>query len=166
MLVHDPKVVGCTCVGIKNPVNMCAGVHQIDDGGVKAVLSPKKGEIVQLVIMDGCLCSNSGKRCDGVYLLSTIFGKYIVSVELKGTHAEDGVEQLSEMRKQQPYIELKKAFEATEPKKKLSERAFLVTYFNLGAKERMRLSSTYGIRFEPVLTQKGTGKMTDLRALL
>jgi len=165
-LLDAPTILDCTCRQNMNPHEMCAGEFRLDDRGVKIELVPKNEESGQLIIMDGCHCSNSGKKCDALYLLLRNQGQYMLSVELKGTHVEDGVEQLAATRKREEYRNIKKEFTQAHTRKTLEERAFLVSYVPVGSSNKVKLTKEWGISFVDIVTSKGTGKLQNLRDYL
>lgn len=163
IIIKDDIVQNCTCTAVKEPHIVCDGPLRLDEKGVKAELKLKKGELAQLIILDNCLCGKSGKKCDTLFLFQDSQKKSIISVELKGTHVEDGVEQLAETRRRREYIELKDKFQSLMPVLSLREQAFLVSSEILSIKDQYRLRKDWRISFTPLVVNRGVGKVVDLR---
>lgn len=128
LIINGQTLANCTCNGIKSPHPMCDGEFRVDDKGVKAKLEPNRDdEDVQLIIFDDCICTRNVKKCDALYLYRNNSKKIIVSVELKGSHIDDGIEQLIETEKTPEYINIRRDFNSISPNVRIAEKKVLVS---------------------------------------
>lgn len=165
-LIDLPKAVDCTCRTNLDPHDLCNGRYRLNENGVKVQMLPKKGEQVQLIILDGCLCTNEGRKCDALFVYQGKKGKVLISVELKGTDIPSAVEQLALTRKREEYQTIQEAFAEIKPHGHVREKAVLVSYQLIGQRDRVMLTRDHGLPFLPLVTTKGTGRVQDIRGLL
>lgn len=165
-MLSDSDIICCSCQGKKTPHPICAGTLRLDENGVKVQLKPRVGESAQLIIMDGCFCSAKGKKCDALYLLQQNSIRQLLTVELKGTHVEDAVEQLADTLERDEYKRVKRNFSILEPIMPLREYSFVLSHQSLGSLDLKRLRQARNFKLRVITTSKGTGKMTDLRRWL
>ena len=162
-LLEKEEILKCTCRANNTPHAMCAGALRLDEQGVKAELIPRDKEEAQLIVMDGCYCSTHGKKCDALFLLKGSRRNHLIVVELKSSHVQEGVEQLSLTRKRQEYRKLKEAFTQKFPRPALREKAFLVSTQVLGSRDRVKMTRDWGVSFKSLVVTKGSGKIKNLR---
>jgi hypothetical protein len=165
MIEHE-DVERCTCAQVKDPNGMCAGRYRLDENGIKVECLPSNQDQVQLIVMDGCYCDTAGTKCDAVYLVKTPKKNIIVSVELKSSDVEKGVEQLAEVRKRDDYQKLKRLFKEYVGFSQVIEKAFLVSYEPLSNSDIMNFHKIYKIHVNAIVCEKGKGRITDLRVQL
>lgn len=152
------KLESCQCVGVKRPQAMCAGPLMLDNRGVKARWTPKSGQDVSLYIVDGCL-TTSGRRCDALF---SVRGKDagVMLIELKGTHAQEGFEQLASTFKSAEYKEfIADTFGAA----RVRQRAMLVSRVVVTQFERDRFYRDHGLHLMTATTLGPSGLAIDVQ---
>ena len=84
----------CICQANKRPCDLCCGNLCFLDAGIHVVFRPKKNEDAVAVALDGCVFTDSRKKCDGMFVLFRSHRIDVLLVELKGSHLEDAYEQI------------------------------------------------------------------------
>lgn len=156
----------CVCKRRSVPHSLCNGVLEFEEKGKKIKLVPRNGEEAKAVVIDGCVCNDNNKKCDGIFLLRSNNKNYMILVELKGKNIEHAFEQLAYVRKHRPeYTELKQLFMENQPGS-LRHEAFIVSNFVLKKVEHQKLENTYNIRVKGILHSEATKPVPDIRTRL
>lgn len=145
---------------------MCAGILTLREKGKSVKLTPKRGEEAVALVLDGCVIKNGRSTCDGLFLLKTTHQKWILPVELKGTHLYDAFKQLANTIKELPEFKaICTAFQANEPLKIITN-SFIVSNAMLSRKEIVKLEKIHKIRVKSVLFSAATQPLEDIRTYL
>jgi len=145
---------------------MCAGVLTLQEKGKSVKLTPKKEEEAIALVMDGCVITNNRSTCDGLFLLKAPYRKWLVPVELKGTHFYDAFQQLATTIKYLPeFDEIMNIFKADEPTK-IDVHAVVVSSAMINTREQIKLEQTHGIRVKKILHSTATKPVEDIRKYL
>jgi hypothetical protein len=156
----------CVCQANKNPVDMCAGILTLREKGKAVKLSPKRGEEAVALVLDGCVIKNDRSTCDGLFLLKSNHKKWIIPVELKGTHLYDAFQQLANTIQKLPeYKAINDAFHANEPMK-IIVNPFIVSNTMFNRKEIVKLEKIHEIRVKSILFSVATKPIEDIRKYL
>ena len=156
----------CVCQSNKNPVDLCAGILTMQEKGKSVKLTPKNGEEAIALVLDGCIIKNNRPSCDGLFLLKAPHKKWMIPVELKGTHFYDAFQQLATTIKELPEFEkLFNIFKANEPTK-VAIHAFVVSNAMINIREKEKLEKPHGIRVKNILHSIATKPIPDIRKFL
>jgi hypothetical protein len=155
----------CMCKANNSPVQMCAGALVMREKGKSVQLAPKKGEEAIAVILDKCIVKKR-TTCDGLFLLKTPNKKWLIPVELKGTHIYEAFHQLATTIKELPeFSEIFNIFRNNEPTK-IFVHAVVVSNTMVNTWEQRKLEQTHGIRVKKILTSAATKPIEDIRKYL
>lgn len=156
----------CICQSVKTPVDMCADALTLQEKGKKIRLIPKKGEEAIALVLDGCIIKGKRSTCDGLFLLKTPHQKWIILVELKGTHLYDAFQQLADTKNKLPEFKIiYNEFEASEPVR-IKINAFIVSNTICNKPEHMKLEKTHGIRVKSILHSTANKPIENIRKYL
>ncbi|PTN07258.1 hypothetical protein [Mangrovibacterium marinum] len=164
-MIETGRFKPCECVRRHEPNKLCDGALTLQEKGKKVTLSLKQGEQGKALVIDGCICADKSKKCDGVFLYKRGPKKWIALVELKGSHLDDAFGQLDQMRNRDEYNELIDLFRNGEnyPIK----RAFFVISNHIFSKpEIQKLENAFQFRLTKVLHSEATRRIPDLRDYL
>lgn len=159
LLISDYKK--CTCKGNNDPHPLCGGELLLEEKGIKAQWIPRASERVQLVVLDGCLVRDP-KRCDGVFLAE---GREVLMtlVELKGTHWEDGKDQILATLALPQMVEMERRCRELASGRRFRMKKVLVTSAQVSRPDLNRLSNEEKIYVRTV--RKGVSKPVDIQSL-
>ena len=156
----------CICQSVKKPVDMCADVLTLQEKGKKIKLTPKRGEEAIALVLDGCGVKSEKSTCDGLFLLKSPHKKWIIPVELKGTHLYDAFQQLANTIQQLPEFKtICNEFEANEPMKIITN-SFIVSNAMFNSTDKVKLENVHGIRVKSILHSTATKPIEDIRKYL
>ena len=152
----------CVCQADNNPVPMCAGALVLRERGKSVKLLPKNGEEAIAVILDQCVVKNTA-TCDGLFLLKTPHMKWMIPVELKGTHFYDAFQQLATTMHELPeFDEITNIFKADE-QIKINIHAVVISNAILNTRDQRKLEQTHNIRVKKILHSTATKPIEDIR---
>jgi hypothetical protein len=159
LLISDYEA--CTCKGNNNPHLLCGGELLLEENGIKAKWVPRASERVQLVVLDGCLV-RAPKRCDGVFLAE---GREVTMtlVELKGTHWEDGEEQILATSALPQIVEMQNRCRALASGRRFRMKKVLVTSAQVSRPNLYRLFKEEKIDVRTM--RKGVSKPLEIQSL-
>ncbi len=156
----------CVCQANKNPFDMCAGALTIQEKGKSVKLTPKYGEEAIALVLDGCVIKNNRSTCDGLFLLKAPHKKWMIPVELKGTHFYDAFQQLAVTIKVLPeFNEIFTLFKSNEPSK-IKVHAFVVSNAMINTRDQQKLEQLHEIRVKKILHSTATRPIEDIRNYL
>jgi hypothetical protein len=165
-MINSGAFNSCVCQENNNPVKMCAGILTLRENGKSVKLSPKKGEEAIALVLDGCVIKNKRSTCDGLFLLKTTHEKWIIPIELKGTHLYDAFEQLANTIQKLPEFKaICIAFKENEPIR-IIINSFIVSNAMFNLPEKVKLEKTHGIRVKSILFSEATKPIPDIRKYL
>lgn len=154
----------CVCNRRSIPHSLCNGVLEFEEKGKKVKLVPRNGEEAKAVVIDGCVCNDDNRKCDGIFLLRSNNKNYMILVELKGTNIEHAFGQLAYMRTNRPeYAELKQLFMANQPGS-LRHEAFIVSNAVISSLMKKRFEITHSIKVKSIIVSEATKPVQDLRS--
>lgn len=93
-----------------------------------------------------CTCSgikSPHPMCDALFLFRNNSKKNIVSVELKGSHIDDGIEQLIETEKTPEYVNIKHLFNSSSPNVRIIENKVLISSTFFDALDQAKYRKSY-----------------------
>jgi hypothetical protein len=153
----------CICQSVKKPVDMCADVLTLQEKGKKIKLTPKRGEEAIALVMDGCVVKGKKSTCDGLFLLKSPHKKWIIPVELKGSHLYDAFQQLVDTIQHLPeFKKISDEFEANESVK-INKISFIVSNAIFNSKDKAKLENIHKIRVKSILHSTATKPIEDIR---
>lgn len=154
----------CLCISNQRNHSCCASRYSIDEKGKKAKLEPKSGESVWIYAFDGCICTdNQQLKCDALFVLQKRNNHInLLSVELKGTEWEHGLEQLAYTRKENAdYKRFKESIDQTSAN--VNEKSVLITSASVDKAIKKKLETAQGIRLHVFDAFRATNKPVDLQ---
>ncbi|MBK1640631.1 hypothetical protein CKO12_01800 [Chromatium okenii] len=156
----------CVCRKMDNCHQLCAGAFMLAERGKKVKFSVRAGEQVKAIVIDGCVCNDNDKKCDGLFLFLSHQRSAAFLVELKGGDLSHAFEQLRFTKEQRPeYIELVSTL-ASNSGRKVIEKSFIISNKLVSAVAREQLENRYQIRVHRILHCEATTKIPDLRDYL
>lgn len=157
----------CVCQKLANTQAACLNEHGFAEQGKKVKLTPKSGERVVSIVLDGCVFTDNQQKCDGLFLFVAGNRKVAALVELKGAgDIPHAFEQLAYVRHHRPEYRqlLERLNEAPGPK--AIEKAFIVSNGLLSKPEKERLERQHSIRVKAVLHCEAATPIPELRPLI
>lgn len=155
----------CLCISNQRNHSCCASRYSIDEKGKKAKLEPKSGESAWVYAFDGCICTdNQQLKCDALFVLQKRSNQKILllSVELKGTEWEHGLEQLAYTRTQNnDYDRFKTAIDQRSGN--IYEQSILITSARVDKAILKKFETSQGIRVHVSDLFQATNKPVDLQ---
>jgi hypothetical protein len=162
------RLTSCICLGNKLPCDLCCGDLCFLDAGIRVVFRPKKTETAVAVALDGCVFTDSRKKCDGMFVLSRSDRIDALFVELKGSHLEDAYEQIAYVVKhRQEYVDVIAHLASLgQTKRPVRESSVIVSTGLINRNAQQKLEKAWGIRPAIITVQKPAGAAPDLRNTL
>lgn len=162
------KLAACICLANKSPCDLCCGDLCFLDAGVHVVFRPKKNETAVAVALDGCVFTDSRKKCDGMFVLSRSDRIDVLLVELKGSHLEDAYEQIAYVvNHRQEYAGVVSHLAILAQAKHLvRERSVIVSTGLINPRDREKLEKAWGVRPAVITVQKPARAAPNLRNYL
>ena len=160
-MIDTGRFQSCVCIGRNNPNNLCEAPLTFQEKGVKVTLSLRNNEEAQAIVLDGCVCIDNKKKCDGLFLFKRSNNRKIILVELKGTHLDDAFEQISLTKQRAEYQELVQLF-SENGNHRVSPSAFIISSTIFKRHEIAALENQHNIRVK-VLYCGPTSKIPDIR---
>lgn len=154
----------CVCSKYNSPGTLRDGEYCFAEKGKRVCCTPKQGEQVTAIQIDGCLLTDNHLKCDGAFIWEGKNKAALLLVELKGAgDIPHAFKQLAYVKHQRPeYIALKQAI-STKP---IIEKAFIVSNGVLSKPEKEKLENTHNIRVAAVLHSEPTKTAPELRNYL
>lgn len=158
----------CICKANKRPCVLCCGDLCFLDAGIHVVFRPKKNEDAVAVALDGCVFTDSRKKCDGMFVLFRSDRIDVLLVELKGSHLEDAYEQLAYVvNHRQEYADFVSHQTGLAPaNRRVRESSVIVSTGKIDKRDREKLEKAWGVRPAIITAQKPASAAPDLRKLL
>jgi hypothetical protein len=155
----------CICLENKSPCDLCCGDLCFLDAGIHVVFRPKKTETAVAVALDGCVFTDSRKKCDGMFILSRSDRIDVLLVELKGSHLEDAYEQIAYVVNHREEYTNAIAHLTTlgQTKRPVRESSVIVSTGLINRNTQQKLEKAWGIRPAIITVQKPAGAAPDLR---
>ena len=145
---------------------MCADVLTLQEKGKKIKLTPKRGEEAIALVLDGCAVKSEKSTCDGLFLLKSPHKKWIIPVELKGTHLYDAYQQLANtIQKRSEFKTIYDEFDANESVK-INTISFIVSNAIFNLTDKVKLENAHRIRVKSILHSTATKPIEDIRKYL
>ncbi len=142
---------------------LCDGPQAFTEQGKKVKLTPRRGENVYAVALDGCVFTDNKLKCDGLFLFCGRSQNVAVLVELKGTDIQQAFKQLAYVRyKRSEYQSLREQFKI-HCQGQVVEKAFIISSAIPSLPDKEKLEEHYGIRVKALLHSDATAKVHDLR---
>lgn len=154
----------CTCkkMGLNPP--LCSGLHAFEENGKRVFCTPKQGETVTAIQLDGCVLTDNNLKCDGVFVWQARNKAAVLLVELKGAgdiaHAFEQLAFVKNNRRE--YRQLKNCIDAPQ----ILEKAFVVSSGAMSKPEKEKLEDAYNLRVAAVIHTEATKAVPDLRDYL
>ncbi len=156
----------CVCRKMDNYHQCCADAFTLAERGKKVKFSVRTGEQVKAIVIDGCVCTDNGKKCDGLFLFSSHQRSAAFLVELKGGDLSHAFEQLQFTKEKRPeYLELVSML-ASNSGRKVIEKSFIISNKIVNLIEQEQLENRYRFRVHRILHCEATTKIPDLRDCL
>lgn len=158
----------CCCIGWANPCEVCEDKLTFSEKGKKVRLSLRRGDEGKAIVIDGCVITDKGLKCDGLFLFKSACGKkFSCLVELKGARdIPHAFAQLAcVMHERSEYQEIIQSFKGDE-RGVVVERTVIITNGSLSKTQRERLERKYDIRVAEIIHGEATSKIPDLRERL
>ena len=158
----------CICLANKVPCDLCCGDLCFLDAGIHVVFRPKKNEAAVAVALDGCVFTDSRKKCDGMFVLFRSHRIDVLLVELKGSHLEDAYEQIAYVvNHRQEYADVVAHQASLAPiNRRVREGSVIVSSGKIDKRDRKKLEKAWGVRPEIITAQKPASAAPDLRKFL
>jgi len=158
----------CICRANKSPCDTCCGALCFLDDGIHVVFRPKRGEAAVAVALDGCVFTDNRKKCDGMFVFSRGGLRYILLVELKGSHIDDAYEQISYVvYRRQEYRDVLSNLNLGVPnERQVKQMSFIVTTGAIDRSVQQKLEDAFGVRPEIITVSKPASAAPDLRKRL
>lgn len=159
------NLAACICLANKSPCDLCCGDLCFLDAGIHVVFRPKRNETAVAVALDGCVFTDSRKKCDGIFILARPDHIDVLLVELKGSHLDDAYEQIAYVvHHRKEYADaISHLVNLAPAQRQVRERSVIVTTGEINKRDRQKLEKAWGIRPEIVTVQKPAGAAPDLR---
>lgn len=155
----------CVCKQYNNSQSLCKNQYTISEQGKSVRLVPRGGEEVMAIVLDDCVISDHGKRCDALFLYRRNL-RYSFLVEIKGAgDIPKAFEQLSYTRNRDEYQQIIDQFYKLE-NKRVIEKFAIVSNGMLSKPDLERLENAYKIRVKRILHCEATTPIPDLKDLL
>lgn len=152
----------CQCMNIGNPHDLCDGPLKFEEKGKKVSLIPKGDEDAIALVIDGCICKDNNPKCDGLFIFEKKNRRWMILVELKGSHPSDAVRQLAYTKKaRQEYAQIRDLIR--QDKYQVLERAFIISNYIIGQAELKKLEISHGIMVSAIVHSEATKPIPDLR---
>lgn len=159
-----PEFDSCLCISSQRNHSCCASRYSIDEKGKKAKLEPKSGESVWVYAFDGCICTDNAQlKCDALFVLKKRNTQIILmSVELKGSEWQHGIEQLVYTRKSNSgYNSFKSSL--AELSASIYEKAVLITSASVDKAILKNIEYSQGFRVQVCDVFKATSRPINLQ---
>ena len=146
----------CTCIENKNPKDECQDKYTICERGQCIKLKPKNTkEIVQTIIVDGCLADNKKSKCDCLFLYTNTKKEiYSYLVELKHNDWPKPAFQIDSFRKSEIYKSI--------TSKVHKQFYIIVGSFRITKPSKEQIEDELGIRLK-IINRQNNEKIPDLR---
>ncbi len=157
----------CVCQKMANVQSCCLHEHGFSEQGKKVKLTPKTGEELLAVVLDGCVFDDYLLKCDGLFLFASPNRKAAILIELKGAgDIPHAFEQLVFVRTHRPQYKALLSNLNQLPGPKALEMAFIVSNGFLTKPQKEKLENQHGIRVVAVLHCEAVSQVPDLRQYL
>ena len=158
----------CICLANKRPCDLCCGDLCFLDAGINVVFRPKKNEAAVAVALDGCVFTDSRKKCDGMFVLFRSHRIDVLLVELKGSHLEDAYEQIAYVvNHRQEYADVVSHQASLAPiNRRVRESSVIVSTGKINKRDKEKLEKAWGVRPAIITAQKPASAAPDLRKFL
>lgn len=155
----------CVCKKYENTQKECVNEFTISEQGKSVKLEPKTGEEVMAIVLDNCVITSDGKKCDALFLYQNSKDvKYSFLVELKGAgDLPKAFEQLSYTKNSR--IEYQNIINELQINKS-NKKFVIVSNGALPKTELENLENSYGIRVKKILHSEATTPIPDLKDIL
>ena len=158
----------CICLANKVTCDLCCGDLCFLDAGIHVIFRPKKSEAAVAVALDGCVFTDSRKKCDGMFVLFRSHQIDVLLVELKGSHLEDAYEQIAYVVTHRPeYADVVSHQASLAPiNRRVRESSVIVSTGKIDKRDREKLEKAWGVRPAIITAQKPASAAPDLRKFL
>lgn len=155
----------CICKKYENTQKECINEFTIIEQGKSVKLEPKTGEKVMAIILDNCVITSDGKKCDAFFLYQNSKDvKYSFLVELKGAgDIPKAFEQLSYTKNSR--VEYQNIINELQINKS-NQKFVIVSNGTLPKTELENFENQYGIRVKKILYSEATTPIPDLKDTL
>jgi hypothetical protein len=164
-MINTGRFQNCVCRASNVPSELCDGELTFREKGKQVTLSLRRGEEAKAIVIDGCVCSDQNRRCDGLFLYKRSNKRWMILVELKGSHIDDAFEQLASTRSRSEYHEIVDLFQEGR-NHSITHLAFIISNHLFSKIDKQKYESRYGFRVKGVLLGAATSPIPDLRKYL